>query len=281
MKKNNDKSLKKIFDELDIKPKKHLGQNFLHDLNIIKAIVKVANVENENIIEIGPGPGNLTELMIKQKPKTIFAIEKDRSFRKRLEDIKINNIKLFKYKIDDVLNYDFTKLEKKNYKIVSNLPYNISVPFISYMIKFQNTIKWKDMTLMVQKEVADRILADTGTKNYGRLSLMVNLKNHVTKIMNVNPTCFFPRPKVDSTVLKIIPKKDIYNLNQEIFEKIVKICFSQRRKTIKNNLDQLNIDTRLLLKQSKIDASKRPENIDLEGFCRLTINYKKIFKAHF
>ena len=281
MKKNNDKSLKKIFDELDIKPKKHLGQNFLHDLNIIKAIVKVANVENENIIEIGPGPGNLTELMIKQKPKTIFAIEKDKSFRKRLENIKINNIKLFNYKIDDVLNFDFTKLEKKNYKIISNLPYNISVPFISYMIKFQNTIKWKDMTLMVQKEVADRILADTGTKNYGRLSLMVSLKNHVTKIMNVNPTCFFPRPKVDSTVLKIIPKKDIYNLNQEIFEKIVKICFSQRRKTIKNNLDQLNIDTRLLLKQSKIDASKRPENIDLEGFCRLTINYKKIFKAHF
>ena len=199
MKKNNDKSLKKIFDELDIKPKKHLGQNFLHDLNIIKAIVKVANVENENIIEIGPGPGNLTELMIKQKPKTIFAIEKDRSFRKRLEDIKINNIKLFKYKIDDVLNYDFTKLEKKNYKIVSNLPYNISVPFISYMIKFQNTIKWKDMTLMVQKEVADRILADTGTKNYGRLSLMVSLKNHITKI---NP----------------LGDKFDYNLHQAMYE---------------------------------------------------------------
>ena len=134
---------------------------------------------------------------------------------------------------------------------------------------------------MVQKEVADRILADTGNKNYGRLSLMVSLKNHVTKIMNVNPTCFFPRPKVDSTVLKIIPKKDIYNLNQEIFEKIVKICFSQRRKTIKNNLDQLNIDTRLLLIQSKIDDSMRPENIDLDGFCRLSINYKKIFKADF
>ena len=217
MKKNNDKSLKKIFDELDIKPRKHLGQNFLHDLNIIKAIVKVANVENENVIEIGPGPGNLTELLIKHRPKTIFAIEKDKSFRKRLEDIKINNIKLFKYKIDDVLNFDFTKLEKKNYKIVSNLPYSISVPFISYMIKFQNTIKWQDMTLMVQKEVADRILADTGTKNYGRLSLMVSLKNHITKIMNVNPTCFFPRPKVESTVIKIIPKKDEYNLNQEIF----------------------------------------------------------------
>ena len=281
MKKNNKTTLKKIFDELDVKPKKHLGQNFLHDLNIIKAIVKGANVENENIIEIGPGPGNLTELIIKQKPKTIFAIEKDESFRKKLEDIKINNFKLFEYKIDDVLNFDFTKLEKKNYKIVSNLPYNISVPFISYMIKFQNTIKWKDMTLMVQKEVADRILADTGTKNYGRLSLMISLKNHITKIMNVNPTCFFPRPKVESTVIKIIPKEDKHNLNQEIFEKIVKICFSQRRKTIKNNLDQLKINTRLLLKQSKINANLRPENIDLEGFCRISINYKKLFKGHF
>ena len=281
MKKNNKTTLKKIFDELDVKPKKHLGQNFLHDLNIIKAIVKGANVENENIIEIGPGPGNLTELIIKQKPKTIFAIEKDESFRKKLEDIKINNFKLFEYKIDDVLNFDFTKLEKKNYKIISNLPYNISVPFITYMIKFQNNIKWKDMTLMVQKEVADRILADTGTKNYGRLSLMVGLKNNITKLMNVNPTCFFPRPKVESTVIKIIPKEDKHNLNQEIFEKIVKICFSQRRKTIKNNLDQLKINTRLLLKQSKINANLRPENIDLEGFCRISINYKKLFKGHF
>ena len=105
MKKNNDKSLKKIFDELDIKPRKHLGQNFLHDLNIIKAIVKVANVENENVIEIGPGPGNLTELLIKHRPKTIFAIEKDKSFRKRLEDIKINNIKLFKYKIKNTKSF--------------------------------------------------------------------------------------------------------------------------------------------------------------------------------
>ena len=133
---------------------------------------------------------------------------------------------------------------------------------------------------MVQKEVAERITADIGTKNYGRLSIMVNLNNDVKKLLNVKPSSFIPKPKVDSTVIKISPKNKNLNINEEIFEKIVKICFSQRRKKIKNNLDQLNTNTSLLLELSNIDPDIRAENINIEGFLRISKNYEKLTKEN-
>ena len=136
------------------------------------------------------------------------------------------------------------------------------------------------MVLMVQKEVAERITADIGTKNYGRLSIMVNLNNDVKKLLNVKPSSFIPKPKVDSTVIKISPKNKNLNINEEIFEKIVKICFSQRRKKIKNNLDQLNTNTSLLLELSNIDPDIRAENINIEGFLRISKNYEKLTKEN-
>ena len=148
------------------------------------------------------------------------------------------------------------------------------------MIKIRRVISWKDMVLMVQKEVAERITAEIGTKNYGRLSIMVNLNNDVKKLLNVKPSSFIPKPKVDSTVIKISPKNKNLNINEEIFEKIVKICFSQRRKKIKNNLDQLNTNTSLLLELSNIDPDIRAENINIEGFLRISKNYEKLTKEN-
>ena len=137
------------------------------------------------------------------------------------------------------------------------------------------------MILMVQKEVAERITANISTKNYGRLSIMVNLNNDVEKLLNVKPSSFIPRPKVDSTVIKISPKKKYLNINTEVFEKIVKICFSQRRKKVKNNLDQLNINTISLLELSNIDPDIRAENIDIEGFIRISSNYEELIKENY
>ena len=118
------------------------------------------------------------------------------------------------------------------------------------------------------------------TKNYGRLSIMVNLNNDVEKLLNVKPSSFIPKPKVDSTVIKISPKNKNLNINEEVFEKIVKICFSQRRKKIKNNLDQLNTNTSLLLELSNIDPDIRAENINIEGFLRISKNYEKLTKEN-
>ena len=278
--KNYENSLREIIKEYNIKPKKKLGQNFLHDKNIISSIINNVNVKDEDIIEIGPGPGMLTENILKNKARSLLVIEKDDSFEVNLKKIKNKYKDNFIYLINDVIDFDFNKLKKKEYKIVSNLPYNISVPFILKMIKIRRVISWKDMILMVQKEVAERITADIGTKNYGRLSIMVNLNNDVEKLLNVKPSSFIPKPKVDSTVIKISPKNKNLNINEEIFEKIVKICFSQRRKKIKNNLDQLNTNTSLLLELSNIDPDIRAENINIEGFLRISKNYEKLTKEN-
>ena len=281
MKKNYENSLREIIKEYNLKPKKKLGQNFLHDKNIISSIVNKANIEDEDIIEIGPGPGILTESILNNKARSLLAIEKDDSFEVNLQKIKSNYGDNFDYLISDVIDFDFKKLTKKNYKFVSNLPYNISVPFILKMIRIRKIIPWKEMILMVQKEVAERITANISTKNYGRLSIMVNLNNDVEKLLNVKPSSFIPRPKVDSTVIKISPKKKYLNINTEVFEKIVKICFSQRRKKVKNNLDQLNINTISLLELSNIDPDIRAENIDIEGFIRISSNYEELIKENY
>ena len=278
--KSYENSLREIIKEHNIKPKKKLGQNFLHDKNIISSIINNVNVKDEDIIEIGPGPGILTENILKNKARSLLVIEKDDSFEVNLKKIKNKYKDNFIYLINDVIDFDFNKLKKKEYKIVSNLPYNISVPFILKMIKIRRVISWKDMVLMVQKEVAERITAEIGTKNYGRLSIMVNLNNDVEKLLNVKPSSFIPKPKVDSTVIKISPKNKNLNINEEIFEKIVKICFSQRRKKIKNNLDQLNTNTSLLLELSNIDPDIRAENINIEGFLRISKNYEKLTKEN-
>ena len=278
MNKKYENSLREIIKEYNLKPKKKLGQNFLHDKNIISSIINKADVENEDIIEIGPGPGILTENILKNKARSLLAIEKDDSFKVNLKKIKSNYRGNFDYLINDVIDFDFKKLTKKKYKFVSNLPYNISVPFILKMIKIRKTIPWKEMILMVQKEVAERITANINTKNYGRLSIIVNLNNDVKKLLNVKPSSFIPRPKVDSTVIKISPKKKYININNEVFEKIVKVSFSQRRKKIKNNLDQLDINTISLLELSNIDPDVRAENIDIEGFLRISKNYEELTK---
>ena len=278
MKKKYENSLREIIKEYNLKPKKKLGQNFLHDKNIISLIIAKADVENEDIIEIGPGPGILTESILKNKARSLLVIEKDDSFEANLKKIKSNYKSNFDYLINDAIDFDFKKLTKKKYKFVSNLPYNISVPFILKMIKIREIIPWKEMILMVQKEVAERITADISTKNYGRLTIMVNLNNDVKKLLNVKPSSFIPQPKVDSTVIKISPKNNYININNEVFEKIVKVCFSQRRKKIKNNLDQLNINTISLLELSNIDPDVRAENIDIEGFIRISKNYEELTK---
>ena len=281
MKKNYENSLREIIKEYNLKPKKKLGQNFLHDKNIISSIVNKANIEDEDIIEIGPGPGILTESILNNKARSLLAIEKDDSFELNLKKIRSNYRDNFDYLINDVIDFDFKKLTKKNYKFVSNLPYNISVPFILKMIRIRKIIPWKEMILMVQKEVAERITAKINTKNYGRLSIMVNLNNDVKKLLNVKPSSFIPRPKVDSTVIKISPKNKDININTEIFENIVKTCFSQRRKKVKNNLDQLNINTISLLELSNIDPDIRAENIDIEGFIRISRNYEELIKENY
>ena len=272
----NNLSLRNFMEEYNFRPKKKLGQNFLHDKNVIKSIIKEAKVKGENILEIGPGPAILTELMLMNGSNLVISIEKDKNFEGKLLEIKKKYQKNFNYIFADVLDYSFDENNIKNFKIVSNLPYNISVPFILKMNNRKYRLLWKEMILMVQKEVADRLLADKGTKNYGRISLIVGWKNKIERILNVKPSSFIPKPKVDSSLIRIKPLLKYPYAKHETLENIIKVGFSHRRKTIKNNLDQLNIDTNNLLTLAKISPSERAENIDIEGFCRIANFYDKI-----
>ena len=190
-----------------IKAKKSLGQNFLFDKNILRIITDCAKIEDNNILEIGPGTGNLTTEIIKKKPKKFLLIEKDETLLVLLKKRYLENIT---YINDDVLNIDENILSKEKLTVFGNLPYNISTEILTKWIFNLKSDVWFDkLILMFQKEVADRIISKFNTSSYGRLSIICNLKLNIEKIIDIKPNSFWPKPKVDSSLLVFTPKKKI------------------------------------------------------------------------
>ena len=188
-----------------IKPKKSLGQNFLTDNNILKKIIGSAELNNDHIVEIGPGTGNLTQKIIEKEPKSLVVIEKDQGLTYGLKSKfkKNNNFKIYN---EDILKFDLEKIVKKNSIIIGNLPYNISSQILIKLIKFKNWLpKYKKLILMFQKEVADKILAKYNTQNYGRISVITSSRLKIIDSFNVSPNSFYPIPKVRSKVLIFKP----------------------------------------------------------------------------
>ena len=261
---------------MKIRPKKSLGQNFLSDKNVIKSIVKIGNIKNNNtILEIGPGTGNLTEFILKKKPKNFFVIEKDYNLVKFLYEKFDNNINIIN---KDVLNFELNAISKEKIIVYGNLPYNISTEILTKWItdkkKFESC---KKLILMFQKEVADRIIAKTNSKNYGRLSIISNWRMDVKKEFDINPNCFFPKPKVDSTLLSFEPKKKYFNLkNPNNLEKITKVFFNQRRKMIKNPLKQIFKNPYIIVQKLKLDTNLRPQNLSPLNYFEITKEYEDL-----
>ena len=269
-------SLGKVLLNNNISAKKKFGQNFLHDKNIINQIVKASNSEGKNIVEVGPGPCLLTKILLEKNPKSVLAIETDKSFLPILNKIKEDYPLKFDFIIQDILKVDLDNLIKGNYSIVSNLPYNISVPFITSLIEKNQPVKWDSLTLTVQKEVADRMLAEVDSRQYGRLSVLTKWRSYIEKVCDIKPTCFIPEPKVMSTVIKIRPKNNITSPSVESFKKIASAAFGFRRKTLKKSLSQLGIDGEELAKRANIDPKLRAQNLTIEDFCNLSEVYEKL-----
>ena len=261
---------------MKIRPKKSLGQNFLSDKNVLKSIVKIGNIKNNNtILEIGPGTGNLTEFILKKKPKNFFVIEKDYNLVKFLYEKFDNKINIIN---KDVLNFELNTISKEKIIVYGNLPYNISTEILTKWItdkkKFESC---KKLILMFQKEVADRIIAKTNSKNYGRLSIISNWRMDVKKEFDINPNCFFPKPKVDSTLLSFEPKKKYFNLkNPNNLEKITKVFFNQRRKMIKNPLKQIFKNPYIIVQKLKLDTNLRPQNLSPLNYFEITKEYEDL-----
>ena len=261
---------------MKIRPKKSLGQNFLSDKNVIKSIVEIGNIKNNNtILEIGPGTGNLTEFILKKKPKNFFVIEKDYNLVKFLYEKFDNKINIIN---KDVLNFELNAISKEKIIVYGNLPYNISTEILTKWItdnkKFESC---KKLILMFQKEVADRVIAKTNSKNYGRLSIISNWRMDVKKEFDINPNCFFPKPKVDSTLLSFEPKKKYFNLkNPNNLEKITNVFFNQRRKMIKNPLKQIFKNPYIIVQKLKLDTNLRPQNLSPLNYFEITKEYEDL-----
>ena len=256
--------------------KKSLGQNFLIDFNIVKKIVNLVNIKSKNIIEIGPGKGAITDEIIKKNPKSLLLIEKDDNLYKEL-DMKFSSKKKIKIFNSDILKFDLEKKIKKNSIIFGNLPYNISSQILVKILRFN---KWPpnltDMIFMFQKELAEKIIAKYQSSDYGRLSILSSYRLNIVKKFLVSPNCFFPKPKINSMIIHLRPKKEkIFKINEVTnLEKITNILFSNKRKMINKNIKKIlsrkNIES--------IDGLKlhlRPANLKPEIYYKITELFEK------
>ena len=258
-----------------IKAKKSLGQNFLIDKNVLEKITNTAKIENKSILEIGPGTGNLTSYILKKNPKKMIVIEKDIELAKNLKNKFNNQLKIIN---QDVLKLDETNLFKDKVIVFGNLPYNISTEILSKWIKNLKDDFWFDnLILMFQKEVANRIIAEFNTSNYGRLSIISNWKLNIKKILDIKPECFLPKPKVESSLLFFTPKKNFVKIKDvNNLEKITRTFFNQRRKMLKKPFNQLFNGNQKIIDKLKIDLNLRPQNLSLDTYYKLTCEYENL-----
>jgi 16S rRNA (adenine1518-N6/adenine1519-N6)-dimethyltransferase len=258
-----------------IKPKKSLGQNFLIDKNIIEKIINITNVENKIVLEIGPGTGSLTSFILKKKPKKIIVIEKDTELAINLKD-KFNNQLIIVN--DDVLKINETSLFNDKVTVFGNLPYNISTEILTkWIINLKDKFWFESLILMFQKEVADRIIAEFNTSNYGRLSIISNWKLNIKKVFDIKPGAFSPKPKIDSSLLFFQPKKKFIKINDpNNLEKVTRVFFNQRRKMIKKPFNQLFNGDQKVLDKLKINLNLRPQNLDTETYYKLASEYENL-----
>ncbi len=214
---------------MKIKPKKSLGQNFLIDKEIIKKILYCADIENKNVLEVGPGTGNLTSEILKKKPKKLILIEKDTHLLDLLKKKYSDNITFIN---DDILNISEYELSNDRLIVFGNLPYNISTEIlIKWILNLKSNLWFDKLILLFQKEVADRIISNSNSANYGRLSIISNWRLDIKKIIDVKPSSFKPRPKVESTLLVFTPKIRFFRLkNSNSIEDVTRIFFNEKRK---------------------------------------------------
>jgi 16S rRNA (adenine1518-N6/adenine1519-N6)-dimethyltransferase len=258
-----------------IRAKKSLGQNFLIDKNIIDKITNIVSITGNEVLEVGPGTGNLTKEILKKNPSKMYLIEKDTYLAENLEEIIDERIKIFN---EDILKFDENLLSKNKIIVFGNLPYNISTEILStWITKLKNDYWFSDLVLMFQKEVADRIIAQFNSSSYGRLSILANWRLNINKICDISPDSFSPKPKIQSTLIHFTPKKNFAEIKDPLnLEKITRIFFSHRRKMLKKPYNQIFNGNNDLLNKLNIDLNLRPQNLDFDTYYKLTIEYEKL-----
>ena len=250
---------------MKINTKKSLGQNFIFDKNLLAKISKSIKSKSINsIIEIGPGLGTLTDFLYKKKYKQLILIEKDtrliQTLKKRFNDTKVTILNI------DALNFNYNTNSLRHSIIVGNLPFNVSVDLLYLWTKSNNWPPQHDkMILMFQKEVANRIMALPKNKSYGKLSVVIQSRYKIKKLIDVPASAFTPRPKVDAIILEFTPFNDFGLIDINKIDKVAKDAFSQRRKKIKNNMSNYLSE----IKSHSISPDMRPEDLTVLEYCNI------------
>ncbi|MDB4613851.1 16S rRNA (adenine(1518)-N(6)/adenine(1519)-N(6))-dimethyltransferase RsmA [Candidatus Pelagibacter sp.] len=258
-----------------IKAKKSLGQNFLIDKDIINKIANTVSITDNEILEVGPGTGNLTREILKNNPSKMYLVEKDTFLAESLKEIIDERVKIFN---EDILKFDEKSISKNKIIVFGNLPYNISTEILSKWIVNLNDDYWfSDLILMFQKEVADRIIAQFNSSAYGRLSILANWRLNINKICDISPESFSPRPKIQSSLIHFTPKEKFAEIKNPInLEKITRIFFSHRRKMLKKPFNQIFNGNTDLLDKYDLDLNLRPQNLNFDTYYKLTVEYEKL-----
>ncbi|WP_420547419.1 16S rRNA (adenine(1518)-N(6)/adenine(1519)-N(6))-dimethyltransferase RsmA [Curvivirga sp.] len=271
--------LREVISNHGLSAQKKFGQNFLFDLNLTRKIARCAAPLNEGcVIEVGPGPGGLTRALLLEGTQNLYAIEKDDRTRDILSEInKASGGRLHVIE-GDALEVDIPSLGEAPRRIVANLPYNVATPLLISWLK--NAHAFKQMTLMFQKEVAERIVATENDKNYSRLAVLANWCCDTRLEFILPARAFTPPPKVESAVVSLRSLAEPrYPCTIDTLETVTAAAFNQRRKMLRRSLKLLNIDVEALLTEAGIDPTIRAENVSLEEFCTLARIYEEMKKA--
>jgi len=258
--------------------RKRFGQNFLRDTEIIERIINgIAPKAGQAIVEVGPGNGALTELLL-ESSAWVTAIEIDRDLIPRLQ-ARFSHFSNFNLLQTDALKLDYARLQQssgqqqgsRQFRLVGNLPYNISTPLLFHLLSYADHIV--DMTFMLQKEVVDRMSAEPGSRQYGRLSVMVQYRCQVEALFDVGPQAFSPVPKVWSAIVRLRPHQQMPYpcVDEKTLQQVVTQAFSMRRKTVRNALRAMFSEDQL--RELGVDPQARPEFLSLADYVRLTNNY--------
>jgi 16S rRNA (adenine1518-N6/adenine1519-N6)-dimethyltransferase len=256
--------------------KKSLGQNFLLDLNLTAKIARAAgDLTGKNVIEIGPGPGGLTRALLDTGAVVVHAVERDDRCIAALQEVIQAYPQRLVVHAGDAMKVDVTTLCPTPRVIVANLPYNIATPLLIGWL--ENVKAFDSLTLMFQREVAERMAAKPRTKDYGRLSIITQWLAQVEKKFDIPPSAFTPQPKITSTVVHLKPRHDRKDsVPFDIMEKVTAAAFGQRRKMLRQSLKTLNVDVEKLLTAAQIPPTARAEEIDIAGFVRLAEAFQNL-----
>ncbi|MBN8543885.1 MAG: 16S rRNA (adenine(1518)-N(6)/adenine(1519)-N(6))-dimethyltransferase RsmA [Alphaproteobacteria bacterium] len=264
--------LKSVIDSHGLMTKKSLGQHFLLDAGLLQHIVRLAgDLRGVNAIEVGPGPGGLTRALLVSECASVTAIEMDRRCIPILQELTQHFAIPFRLHEADALTFDMQQIPSPR-AIVANLPYNVGTELIAAWLQ-QLAIdpsSYRSITVMLQKEVAERIAAPVGSKAYGRMSVLAQWLCHADVVLDVPPEAFLPPPKVMSSILRLVPRaKPLAPANVQALEKVVAAAFNQRRKMLRKALGSLGVDAAALCDKAGIDETLRAEQCSVEMFCAL------------